>query len=324
MASTVKEVTKELLPLVRVYKDGSVERLVGSPYVPPSPDQDPETGVSSKDITISHNPVISARLYLPKLTQSDKKCPILVYFHGGGFCIESSFSFLDHRYLNALVSQSQVVAVSVEYRLAPEHPLPAAYQDSWAALQWVTSHKIAEDPNKEPWLLKYGDFDRVFIGGDSAGGNIAHNIAMQAGVESLPNDVKIAGAILSHPYFWGSRPIGSEPSDNHEKSFSCLVWEFVYPSASGGIDNEMVNPVGRGKPSLAKLGCSRLLVCVAGKDSLRDRGIWYVDAVKESGFEGEVELFEVEGEDHAFHVFYPETQSAKDMIRRLAFFINCR
>ncbi|KAJ4722413.1 2-hydroxyisoflavanone dehydratase [Melia azedarach] len=315
MASTTKEVAKELLPLIRVYKDGSVERLSGSPYVPPSPDADPTTGVSSKDIIISQNPAISARLYLPKLTQFHRKLPILVFFHGGGFCIGSAFSFLQHRYLNILVSQAQVVAVSVEYRLAPEHPLPAAYEDCWAALQWVAS-------NKDPWLLNYGDFDRVYIGGDSAGGNIVHNIAMQAGEQSLSSSVKILGALLGHPYFWGSNPIGSEPRDNHEKHFLSLAWEFVHPSAPGGIDNYMVNPVGIGKPSLAKLGCSKLLVCVAEKDELRDRGIWYVNAVKESGFEGQVELFEVEGEDHVFYLFNPESENAKNMVKCSASFLK--
>ncbi|KAK9933390.1 hypothetical protein M0R45_020588 [Rubus argutus] len=52
-----KEIASELLPLIRVYKDGTVERPMESPYVPPSP-QDPETGVSSKDITISDSPKI--------------------------------------------------------------------------------------------------------------------------------------------------------------------------------------------------------------------------------------------------------------------------
>ena len=72
MASNDKEVAIEFLPLLRVYKDGLVERLIVSPIVPPS-FEDPETGVSSKDITISENPTISARLYLPKLTQPNKK-----------------------------------------------------------------------------------------------------------------------------------------------------------------------------------------------------------------------------------------------------------
>ena len=62
MSSLTKEVEKEFLPLLRIYKDCTVERLMGTPYVPPSP-QDPETGVSLKDITISQDPSISARLY---------------------------------------------------------------------------------------------------------------------------------------------------------------------------------------------------------------------------------------------------------------------
>ena len=65
--------------------------------------------------------------------------PILVYFHGWAFIVESAFSFDHHRHLNDLVSQGQVVDISVEYRLAPEHSLPIAYEDSWAAFHWVTS-----------------------------------------------------------------------------------------------------------------------------------------------------------------------------------------
>ncbi|PRQ38694.1 putative carboxylesterase, 2-hydroxyisoflavanone dehydratase [Rosa chinensis] len=321
-STTTKEIAAEIPNLIKHYKDGTVERLFGSPHVPPSLN-DPDTGVSSKDITISHNPLISARLYLPQ--NQTKKLPILLYFHGGGFCVESAFSSLDHRYLNRLVSEAQVIAVSVEYRLAPESPLPAAYEDCWAALQWVASHSLNEDDtsHKEPWLADFGDFDRVYIGGDSAGGNLAHNIAMRAGIESLPGGVKILGAILSHPYFWGSKPIGSEPKgEDNDKSLPYLVWNFAYPSADGGIDNPLINPMVSGAPSLAGLGCSRLLVCVAGKDELRDRSVWYYNLVKESGWKGEVELFEVEGEEHCFHILYEkETENVKKMIKRLADFL---
>ena len=83
----------------------------------------------------------------------------------------------------------------------------------------------------------------------------------------------------------------------------------------------MLNPVGEGKLSLAGLACSWLLVCVAGKDELRDRGVWYYDLVKESGWKGEVELFEVEGEDHCYHIFCEsETENVKKMIQTLGFF----
>ncbi|KAL6293379.1 hypothetical protein ACE6H2_001521 [Prunus campanulata] len=327
MASTTKELAfKAGVPFIRIYKDGKVERLRGSPHVPPSPDKDPETGVSSKDITISHNPNISARLYLPNLPQNQiQKLPILVYFHGGVFCIESAFSLQAHRYLNRLVSEAQVVAVSVEYRLAPENPLPVAYEDSWAALQWVASHSNKQelDGKKDPWLAKYGDFDRLYIGGDSAGGNIAHNLAIKAGLESLYGGVRILGVFLSHSYFWGSKPIGSEPKgEDFEKTLEYKAWDFVYPSAPGGHDNPMLNPVGEGAPSLAGLGCSKLLVCVAGQDQLRDRGVWYFNLVRESGWKGEVELFEVKEEEHCYHLrSETETENVKKLLKRLASFL---
>lgn len=137
-SSSSNDIVSDLSPYIRVYKDGTVERLFSSPFVPPS--LNPENGgvVSSKDIKISSE--VSARLYLPLLTDDDEKLPILVYYHAGGFCLESAFSLLHHRYLNLFVSQGKFIAVSVEYRLAPENPLPAAFQDSWTALQWVASH----------------------------------------------------------------------------------------------------------------------------------------------------------------------------------------
>ncbi|PRQ57017.1 putative carboxylesterase, 2-hydroxyisoflavanone dehydratase [Rosa chinensis] len=327
MASSGKEIASELLPLIRVYKDGTVERLMGSPYVSPSL-HDPEYGVCSKDITISHNPKISARLFCPQTLNQhvpNQKLPVLVYFHGGGFCFESAFSSDHHRFLNRLVSKAQVVAISVEYRLAPEVPLPFCYQDCWAALQWVASHIENEERvsaiNKEPWLASYGDFDRVYIGGDSTGGNIVHNIAMKAGTESL--SVKIVGAFMSHPYLLSSKPLALEPKgEEFEKYLPCLVWGFLNPSAPGGLDNPMVNPVGLGAPSMAGLGCSKLLVCLSSNDELRPRGVWYYNLVMESGWKGEVELFEVEGEGHAFQIFsVAETHNVKKIINKLASFL---
>nr|DAD33629.1 TPA_asm: hypothetical protein HUJ06_012480 [Nelumbo nucifera] len=322
MDSGAQRVSAELLPYVRVYEDGRVERLKGSEFVPASLN-DTQTGVSSKDVLISSESAVSARLFLPKLTCNRQKLPVLVYFHGGAFCIESAFSFLFHRYLNILVNEANVVAVSVEYRRAPEHLLPAAYEDCWAALEWVSSHSVGRGANYEPWLTDYADFDRIFLGGDSAGGNIVHNVAMRAGSQSLPHNIRVRGAFLVHPYFWGSEPIGSESMEDHTpNSLANRVWLFVCPSSAAGVDDPMINPMSPGAPRLSKLGCSRLLVCVAGKDILCYRGRLYHSAVGNSGWEGEVELFEVEGEGHVYHIFDPYTENAGLMIKRLASFLN--
>ncbi|KAL5077659.1 hypothetical protein RYX36_016643 [Vicia faba] len=148
---------------------------------------------------IPHNPTVSSRIYLPKIKNPSSKFPILVYFHGGALLFESAFSQLYHQHLKILASQANIIILSVEYRLAPEHPVPACYHDCWAALKWVSSHSNNTLNNPEPWLVEHGYFARVFIGGDSAGGNITHNIAIQAGAESLLCDVKILGAIMIHP-----------------------------------------------------------------------------------------------------------------------------
>ncbi|XP_061376540.1 2-hydroxyisoflavanone dehydratase-like [Gastrolobium bilobum] len=319
MASTItKDIVTEIPTWIRVFRDGTVERPRNFPIVPPLLD-DPKTGVSSKDIVISQNPTISARIYLPKFAPEKVKLPIYVYFHGGGFFCESAFSKLFQDHFIKLVPLANVIVVSVEYRIAPEHPLPACYDDCWAALQWVASHSTENPTNTEPWLIEHGDFNRVFIGGDSAGGNITHNmIAFRACAEALPGNVKILGAILAHPYFYGSNPIGSEPVTGLEHNLFYLVWKLVYPSAEGGIDNPMINPLAPGAPSLAGLACSRMIVCVAGKDGLRDRGVWYYEAVKKSGWQGKVELFEEKEEDHVYHLFNPESENGDKLIRRMA------
>ncbi|MCD9643594.1 hypothetical protein HAX54_031197 [Datura stramonium] len=314
MDSGDNEVTIDFSPLLRVYKSGRVERIFGSPIVPPSP-EDPATGVASKDIDIS--PEIKARIYLPKLTNTtDQKLPILVYYHGGGFCLESAFSFLDQRYLNLIVAEANVIAVSVEYRLAPEHRLPVAYEDSWAALQWVGSH-VLEDPGfkKEPWLVNHGNFEKVFIGGDSAGGNIVHNLSLRSGSESLNGGIKILGSLLCFPYFLTSK-------DFKEDSLASRIWVFVNPSAEDGVDDPRINPFVEKAQSLSGLGCSKILVSVAEKDELRNIGIQYVEAVKKSGWKGEIELIDVEGEDHCFQIFDPETEKAKNLIKGMANFIK--
>ncbi|KAF8023126.1 hypothetical protein BT93_F0583 [Corymbia citriodora subsp. variegata] len=326
--SSESEVAFERLPMIRVYKDGRVERLFGTDIVPPS--TDPETGISSKDVTIpvtaaattatsepsSH--VISARLFLPKLTDS-RKLPLLIYFHGGGFCVSSPFSATYHSYLNALVAKANVVAVAVDHRKAPEHPIPAAYEDAWAAIQWVASHCDGDGP--EAWLKEHADFGRVFLSGESSGANIAHNMAMAAGNPELGLNIRLLGIALVHPFFWGSNPIGSEALPPNKRADVDWLWPFVCPSKPDS-DEPWVNPVADGAPSLAGLGCGRVLVCVAEKDILRDRGRLYYEVLSRSGWMGVAGFMETEGEGHAFHLYDMGTDKAKDLIRRLADFLN--
>lgn len=320
MDSGKVELDHEFLPFLRVYKDGRVERLKGTEFVPPSIEAHPTA--SSKDVTINTETGLSARLYIPKTASTGRKLPLLIYIHGGGFLIESAFSPLYHNYINSLVTEANIVVVSVEYRLAPEHHLPVAYEDCWEAIQWVASH--CDGNGNETWLSEHADFGRVFLAGDSAGGNIVHNMAMRAGEESNIDhmNMKFQGIILVHPYFWGEETIGSEGADPDRKAYVDRIWLYVCPSVARGNDDPRLNPVAGGAPALSKLACSRVLIFLAEKDVIRDRGWLYYESLKKSGWGGTVEIVEAEGEDHVFHLFYPTTDKAIGKMKRLASFIN--
>ncbi|KAG2611212.1 hypothetical protein PVAP13_4KG141310 [Panicum virgatum] len=99
--------------------------------------------------------------------------------------------------------------VSVNYRLAPEHPLPAGYTDSLRALEWAVA-------GGDPWLSQHGDLARVFLAGESAGRNIAHNVLMMAaaGTDEMAAAVAaIEGAALLHAGFSGREPVAGEPPE---------------------------------------------------------------------------------------------------------------
>lgn len=302
MNSTSTEISFEFGSFFRAYRDGRVERFFGTDKIPASinsPD-----GISTKDVLIVPETGVSARIFIPSNTNSGQQIPLLVYFHGGGFLIGSPFCPTYHNFLASLVTAANVIAVSIDYRLAPENPLPTAYEDSWVALKWVASH--CNGGGSEPWLKDHADFGRVFLAGDSAGANIVHNVGVQASVEDL-NGVKLFGICLIHPYF-GRKEGGVDDS-----------WLFVSPDTSG-FNDLRINPALDSR--LASLGCTRVLICIAEKDKLRERGVFYYETLVKSGWNGEVEIVETEGEEHVFHLFKPNCEHAVALLKKLASFMN--
>ncbi|TVU09178.1 hypothetical protein EJB05_42624, partial [Eragrostis curvula] len=291
----------------RIFKSGRIERLHRPPLLPAGLDE--ATGVASKDVVLDAGTGLSVRIYLPKKKiqeePSKKKLPVLVYFHGGGFLNESAVSATYHNYLNPLAAAAGVIVVSVEYRLVPEHPLPAAYEDSWAALQWASSARDA-------WIAELGDVARIFLAGDSAGGNIVHNILMTraSGIE---------GAILFHPWFGGSKVVDGERESNVE--LTAKLWPYVCPGAVGGADDPRMNPLAPDAPPLEKLGCARMLVCAASEDQLYARDRDYYVALAASAWRGTAAWLESEGEDHIFFLERPLCDSAKQLMDRVVAFI---
>ncbi|KAG6406559.1 hypothetical protein SASPL_134163 [Salvia splendens] len=281
-AADSTDILYEIQPLIRVYKNGTVERLSGTDTVPPS--LNPKSKVLSKDIIIQPSLNISARLYLPRSASASaaRKLPLLVYIHGGAFFTESPFSSTYHGYLTSVVAEANVAAVSVNYRLAPENPLPAAYEDSWLVLKWIFSHSKDGGGCREAWLRNNVDFDRVYMSGDSAGGNIAHNVVVRAGSEETGR-VRIRGLFLNCPHFWGKERIGNEASDPKMVAMEESIWIHAYPNSTG-FDDRRLNP--DYDPNISKLGCKKVVVYVAGNDILRDRGLQYKKALEKSKWEG--------------------------------------
>ncbi|KAM0850548.1 hypothetical protein ACQ4PT_053008 [Festuca glaucescens] len=311
------EIAVEFVPVIRQYKSGRVERLLPANPVPPSVDA--ATGVASKDVTVDPATGLWARLYLPACPagSADDKLPIVVYLHGGCFVAGSAADAPDHAFLNRLCARARAIAVSVEYRLAPEHPVPACYDDGWSALRWAAE-------GADPWLRDRGDRERLFVVGYSTGGNVAHNVTLRAGSSDslLPRGARVRGLALLHPYFLSAGAGNGETRQAWLRAKLEELWGFVCGGRTTGLDDPRVNPVADGAPSLRRLGCGRVLVCLA-EEELRPRGKAYHDGLLASGWpEEDVELLDSVGEDHEFFLREPRSAKALALMDRLVAFLG--
>ncbi|KAK1560105.1 hypothetical protein Q3G72_022193 [Acer saccharum] len=157
-SSSTNEVAHDFPPYFKVYKDDRIERYTA--VITVDARHDPSTGVQSKDVVISSETSVKARIFIPKIDGSNRKLPVFVHYHGGGFCVGSALGIRSKIMFTTLVSKAKIIAISIEYRLAPEHPLPIAYEDSWAGLEWVATH--SNGLGSDPWLNDHVDFGRVF------------------------------------------------------------------------------------------------------------------------------------------------------------------
>jgi acetyl esterase len=153
-------------------------------------------GVAVEDCTIaSPGGPVPIRIYRPSPEQG---LPVLLYLHGGGFVVGGLDSHDD--ICAELAEHAGLGVVAVDYRLAPEHRFPAAFDDCWAVLV-----ALAEDT--------FGcDSRRIVVAGDSAGGNLAAGLAMRARDLGRPS---LAGQVLIYPGLGGDRTRGSHVEQAH-------------------------------------------------------------------------------------------------------------
>ncbi|XP_059655537.1 probable carboxylesterase 6 [Cornus florida] len=319
-------VIEEIEGLIRVHQDGHVERPQIVPCVScalPS-----ELGVTSRDMVINKCTNIWARFYVPKC--HNKQLPLLVYFHGGGFCVGSASWSCYHEFLARLAANAGCLIVSVNYRLAPENPLPAAYDDGFQALMWLKQQSLC---GNNEWWSRQCNFSSIFLAGDSAGANIAHNVALRlcssSGFEAM--DLKplgFKGTILIQPFFGGEVRTNSEkymvqpPRSALSLAASDAYWRMSLP-ASASRDHPCCNPVAKGLTKLEDLRLLPTLVCVSELDILKDRDLEFCAALASAG--KKVEHVVYNGVGHAFQILNKSQLSqtrAHEMISRIKAFIN--
>jgi len=199
---------------------------------------------------------IPARIYKPlKLRVANGLSPCLVFFHGGGWVIGDLDS---HDVVcRTIADEGQLMVVSVDYRLAPEHRFPSAVDDAIAATQWIS--KNASSFGADPAQL--------FVGGDSAGGNLAAVVAINARTEGP----RLAGQVLIYPAtdFSMSHPSHSEPETSALLTHSVIRWfRDHYLNGADGIGDWRASPARVQNLS----GLPPAFVLTAGADPLRDEG----------------------------------------------------
>ncbi|XP_038695602.1 probable carboxylesterase 120 [Tripterygium wilfordii] len=277
--------------------DGTVTRKPSKhPVRSTAPDLSHPTPVLSKDVTINESNHTWARIFLPRhaleedSSSSNAPLPLIVYYCGGGFVILSAATIYCHDICFNISSQLSAVVVSLNYRLAPEHRLPAAYDDAMEVLNWI-SH------TNDEWLREHADFTKVFIMGSSAGGNIAYHVGLRvaaAGVDQF-KPLKINGLILHYPFFGGAKRSESELRllNNHvlppRPRHSDLLWELSLPIGADR-DHEYCNPtVGEGPRLLEKMKLLgwKVLLSTCDGDLAYDRQIEVANMMEEKGIKVE-------------------------------------
>jgi acetyl esterase len=218
--------------------------------------------VGSVSDTIVPGPAgdVPVRVYQP-----DGEAPIftIVYLHGGGWVLGSVEGWDP---IARLICQSiPATVVSVDYRLAPENPYPAALEDAWAAVTWAHAKRADLGPG------------RLVVAGDSAGGNLAAACALRA----VTTGPRLAAQLLFYPVIDGTteRASYTEHGDAAPLSAAAMRWYWDKYASLDVRDDPMVSPIRASDLG----GVAPAVVVTAEFDPLRDEGAGYAEALRAAG-----------------------------------------
>jgi acetyl esterase len=215
-------------------------------------------------------------LYRPQGSNAAQILPVLVFMHGGGWTIGD----LDTHDVacREICNRAFCAVVAVDYRLAPEHPFPAAVEDTVAAVRWVAGHAshLALDPK------------RIAVGGDSAGGNLA---AVAALILRDAGGPALALQLLIYPAtdFRCNTPSHAQNGSGYLLTREAIDYFSNSYLGAAGQGNDW-----RASPALAPSfrGLPPAFVLTAGYDPLRDEGAQYAQLLRDAGVAVEYVCFE--------------------------------
>lgn len=244
---------------------------------------------------------LRAILYAPETTPGET-LPVVVHYHGGGFVI--MLPETSARLCKDIAVGARSIVVSVDYRRAPEHPYPAPLDDCEAAYRWVRAHAAEFG----------GDPARVGVAGESAGGNLAAEVALRtAGTPDAPASVMLMYAWLdltmSSPSF---RAFG--PDDAIIDDALMTSWRDAYAPDPALHKAPDVSPL-FGDVSAYPPAC----VIVAGIDPLYDDGVRFAEKLRAAG--RDAELHDYDALPHLFS-FFPQMATMGDAHQQAAAFFQ--
>jgi acetyl esterase len=202
--------------------------------------------------------------------------PLVAFFHGGGWVFGDLDSY--DSMCRTLARTSGAVVVSVDYRLAPENPFPAGFEDCWAVTRWLASsgHEIG------------GQADQIAVAGDSAGGNLAAAVALRARDEAVP---PLRAQLLMYPALDPAMSSASYEENAEDPFLSRSEMEWSWPRYLGAITGEAV-PYAAPAYATDLAGVAPAVILVAGHDPLRDEAVAYADRLRAAGVPVELERYE--------------------------------